>query len=131
MGAVELKEALKSLQTNITLEHYDKKWENEAKNRSKQPDPNMITEFERIFNEWSEKIQEALEGADAERKDEKDAGPKQELDYWKQRMRKLTGISEQLRSKNCRTVYDVLTQASQISHRCSCLPYSSILFKPK
>ena len=28
-------------------------------------------------------------------------------------MRKLTGISEQLRSKNCRTVYDVLTQASQ------------------
>jgi len=111
--AVELKEALKSLQTNITLEHYDKKWENEAKNRSKQPDPNMITEFERIFNEWSEKIQEALEGADAERKDEKDAGPKQELDYWKQRMRKLTGISEQLRSKNCRTVYDVLTQASQ------------------
>jgi dynein heavy chain len=92
--AIELKEALKSLQTNITLEHYDKKWENEAKNRSKQPDPNMITEFERIFNEWSEKIQEALEGADAERKDEKDAGPKQELDYWKQRMRKLTGISE-------------------------------------
>ena len=28
-------------------------------------------------------------------------------------MRKLTGISEELRSKNCRTVYDVLTQASQ------------------
>ena len=28
-------------------------------------------------------------------------------------MRKLTGISEQLRSKNCRTVYDVLTAASQ------------------
>jgi len=27
-------------------------------------------------------------------------------------MRKLTGISEQLRSKNCRTVYDVLTAAS-------------------
>jgi hypothetical protein len=28
-------------------------------------------------------------------------------------MRKLTSISEQLRSKNCRTVYNVLTQASQ------------------
>ena len=27
-------------------------------------------------------------------------------------MRKLTGISEQLRSKNCRTVYEVLTSAS-------------------
>jgi dynein heavy chain len=72
----------------------------------------MIEEFNKIFNAWSEKIQEALEGADAERKDEKDAGPKQELDYWKLRMRKLTGISEQLRSKNCRTVYDVLTHIS-------------------
>ena len=28
-------------------------------------------------------------------------------------MRRLTGISEQLRSKNCRTVYDVLVQATQ------------------
>lgn len=73
----------------------------------------MINEFEKIFHEWSEQISEALEGADAERKEEKDAGPKQELEYWIQRMRKLTGISEQLRSKNCRTVYDVLTQASQ------------------
>ena len=30
-------------------------------------------------------------------------------------MRKLTGISEQLRSKNCRTVYDVLMQSTQSS----------------
>lgn len=72
----------------------------------------MIIEFERIFNDWSEQIQEALEGADAERKEERNAGPAEELLYWKQRMRKLTGISEQLRSKNCRTVYDVLTAAS-------------------
>ena len=72
----------------------------------------MIIEFERIFNDWSEQIQEALEGADAERKEERNAGPQEELLYWKQRMRKLTGISEQLRSKNCRTVYDVLTAAS-------------------
>jgi dynein heavy chain len=109
--ANELKEALKSLQTNITLEPYDRRWENEARNihNTRVPDTQMIAEFERIFNDWSEQIQEALEGADAERKDEKDAGPRQELDYWKQRMRKLTGISEQLRSKNCRTVYDVLT----------------------
>jgi dynein heavy chain len=72
----------------------------------------MISQFERIFNEWSDKIQEALEGADNEQKQSKDSGPKDELDYWKQRMRKLTGISEQLRSKNCRTVFDVLSAAS-------------------
>lgn len=111
--AVELKEALKSLQTNITLEQFPRRWEQDAKNRQKVPDQQMISDFEKIFNEWSEQIQEALDSTDNEKKEEKDAGPKQELDYWKQRMRKLTGISEQLRSKNCRTVYDVLTQASQ------------------
>jgi len=73
----------------------------------------MISDFEKIFNEWSDQILEALETTeDDKRKEERDAGPKQELDHWKQHMRKLTGISEQLRSKNCRTVYDVLTQAS-------------------
>jgi len=94
--ANELKEALKSLQNNIVLEPYDRKWEQEAKNihNNKQPNTEMINEFEKIFHEWSEQISEALEGADAERKEEKDAGPKQELEYWIQRMRKLTGISE-------------------------------------
>jgi dynein heavy chain len=46
------------------------------------------------------------------KKDDKDSGPKVELDFWKQKMRKLTGISEQLKSKNCRTVYDVLNLVS-------------------
>lgn len=113
--ANELKEALKSLQTNIVLEPYDRKWENDAKNiqTTKNPNAEMISDFERIFNEWSEKIEACIEEAESEKKDDKDAGPRQEIDYWRQRMRKLTGISESLRSKNCRTVYDVLTQASQ------------------
>jgi hypothetical protein len=38
-----------------------------------------------------------------------------ELEYWKKRMRKLTGIAEQLRSKNCRTVVDVLDIAGRPS----------------
>jgi len=113
--ANELKEALRSLQSNITLKAYDDQWESEVKNihvgSNKAPNAEMIVDFEKIFNEWSDRIQDALEGADAEQKNEK-GDPRQELDYWKQRMRKLTGISEQLRSKNCRTVYDVLTQAS-------------------
>jgi dynein heavy chain len=116
--ANELREALKSLQANIKLEPYDRKWENEARNihSSRGPNNQMITEFEKIFNEWSEKIQEALEdAANDQKKDDRTAGPAQELHYWKQRMRKLTGISEQLRSKNCRTVYDVLTAASTSS----------------
>jgi dynein heavy chain len=93
------------------LDPYDRKWENDARNiqTTKNPNPEMIADFERIFNDWSEKIETCLEEADGEKKDDKDAGPRQELEYWRQRMRRLTGISENLRSKNCRTVYDVLT----------------------
>lgn len=75
----------------------------------------MIAEFERLFNDWSAQIETCLEEAESQNtsSQDKEAGPRQEIEYWRQRMRKLTGISEQLRSKNCRTVYDVLTQASQ------------------
>ena len=72
----------------------------------------MISAFEDIFNQWSEKIEATLEEAEASSKVDKDAGPMMELEYWKQRMRKLTCVSEQLRSKNCRTVYDVLAAAA-------------------
>jgi dynein heavy chain len=68
----------------------------------------MINDFEKIFNEWSEKIEQTLEEAESEKKDDKEAGPRQELEYWKQRMRKLTCVSEQLGSKNCQTVLNVL-----------------------
>lgn len=115
--ANELREALRSLMTSITLDKYDEKYENEAKNvhNAKIINPDMIASFEKIFNDWSDKIEVTLEETEAERKDEKEAGPRVELDYWKQRMRKLTGISEQLHSKNCRTVYDVLDAASKPS----------------
>jgi len=110
-----LKEALKSLQTNIQLEPYDRRWENEVKNiqANRSPNPEMIADFERIFNSWTEEIEKVLKEVETVSTNEKEPGPKAELDLWRTRMRKLTCISEQLRSKNCRTVYDVLTQASQ------------------
>ena len=86
---------MKSLTQNITLEPYDRKWENEAKNQHGGKYPaEMLGEFQKIFNNWSDQILEALEKADAEKSDDKDVGPQFELDYWKSRMRKLTGVSE-------------------------------------
>jgi dynein heavy chain len=113
--ASELREALKSLVSNITLEKYESKWENDAKNShtgGSKPPPEMLADFQKIFTNWSDQISNALDDADKERQDGKEDGPQVELDYWKSRMRKLTGVSEQLKSKNCRTVYDVLTATS-------------------
>jgi hypothetical protein len=105
--ANELREAIKSLQANITLEPYPSKYEAELRatlTTGKPASAAMIADFDKIFTEWREIIQEALKNVDAERKDEKNQDPRKELDYWKQRMRILTGISEQLGSKNCTSV---------------------------
>ena len=113
--AKEVREAIQSLSTNIVLESYPTKYHTDAMNiqNIKVPNGEMINDFEKIFNEWSEKIEMTLEEADSEKKEDKEAGPRYELEYWKQRMRKLTCVSEQLRSKNCRTVFDVLNYTSQ------------------
>jgi dynein heavy chain len=113
--AKEVREAILSLASNIVLDPYPAQYTKNALDihNSKNINQEMLAEVEKIFNEWSEKIEQTLEEAEAEKKDDKEAGPRQELEYWKQRMRKLTCVSEQLRSKNCRTVYDVLTYASQ------------------
>jgi dynein heavy chain len=114
----DIQEALKSLETNITLDPYPEKHREEAKNvvaGSKSISGEMISDFEYIFNKWSEKIEGELDSSDSNAAKDKDAGPMIELEYWKQRMRKLTCVSEQLRSKNCRTVYDVLTASASSS----------------
>jgi dynein heavy chain len=64
----------------------------------------MIDCFQALFEKWSTQIQNALDQPETGTRDNKDAGPKDEIDYWKQKMRRLTGIAEQLRSKNCRVV---------------------------
>lgn len=126
--AKEVREAIQSLASNITLAPYNPAYTKDALNiqNTKVPNQDMITDFEKIFNEWSEKIEQTLEEAEAERKEDKDAGPRQELEYWKQRMRKLTCVSEQLRSKNCRTVFDVLSHASQSGNDSSNRPRDKI-----
>jgi hypothetical protein len=73
----------------------------------------MITEFMKIFSEWSEKIETELNNStDAERKQQDQQGPADELENWKDRMRKLTAVNEQLRSQNCQMVYEVLFAVS-------------------
>ena len=80
----------------MQLEPYNEKWENDAKNiqSTKTPNPDMIADFERIFNVWSEEIEKALREVENNNFLEKEPGPKQELENWRTKMRKLTCISE-------------------------------------
>jgi len=73
------------LNSNLTLEAFDSQYQKDALNinNNKNINPEMIAHFESIFNSWSESIETTLEEAEAEKKEDKDAGPRQELEYWK------------------------------------------------
>lgn len=46
-------------------------------------------------------------------KKEKDPGPKDELDYWRQRMQKITGWSENLKNKDFNFIKNHLSSKKQ------------------
>lgn len=114
----EMREAIKSLQQPLSLTQFNSSFQADAtkfistgqvSNAGKHKE--MLDHFEQVFNEWYEQIDKSIEDSE-DQKNDKDSGPRIELDFWKNKMRKLTGISEQLKSKNCRTVYDVLNMVS-------------------
>ena len=58
--------------------------------------PDLIPHFEELLEEWCNKIEEYL---DADSSSSADRGPKGELEYWRNRMQRLTSITEQLKRK--------------------------------
>jgi len=112
--AKELSEALRSLSANITLEKYPAEYENHVRNFNVNTRGNseMLDAFKRIFAEWAEKIEAALQETSEQQKVTDSQGPRDELEYWKGRMRNLTCVSEELRSKKCRDVLGVLEATS-------------------
>lgn len=112
---------MRSLTGSLELEDYDKTYENDARNIGAtagtrgQNNAAMLASFESTFKTWINAIDSHLEkGEDGPGgSDSKDVGPRSELDQWRKKMRKLTCISEQLRSQKCKTVYVALMQASQ------------------
>jgi hypothetical protein len=95
--STELSQALKSLDNRITLPPYPENYKADVKNyitSGKQPKGEMFRDFHELFTRWSGTIQQALDGADSEKIEGREPHPLQELEFWKQRMRKLTGIAE-------------------------------------
>ena len=108
--AKELMEAQESFKSNIVLDQLSDR-QKSAIREGRTSEIALILEYADIFESWQGKIKGFIDETNAERRYNKDDGPVKELDYWKQRMRKLTQVSEQLSSKNCRAVYDLLDTA--------------------
>jgi len=74
--------------------------------------PEMIPHFEELLEEWCNQIEEYL---DSNADGITDKGPKGELEYWRNRMQRLTSITEQLKRKDCKTVFGLLSTLTKVS----------------
>ena len=91
--AKELIEAQESFKSNIVLDPLTDRLRTGLR-EGRTSEVSLILEYAAIFSKWQDKINQYIEDANAERRYDKDDGPVKELDYWKQRMRKLTQVSE-------------------------------------
>jgi len=115
--STELGEAIKSLTTGIELRKVDRRFEARFKSMSAPrlaSDQEVVKHCEEVFKDWLKVIDDAVEEGNKQEMDKKhlESGPHTELDFWRQRMQKLTSIQEQLKSKDCKAVFAVLNQAN-------------------
>jgi dynein heavy chain len=111
----ELRQALDSLNQNVTLKQYPQSFKSQVKDclqKNVPPRKEMTDEFFELFKDWNTEISQAIEDLEKVSNTQEDQHPQQELEHWKQKMRRLTGIAEQLKSKNCNDVLYILTMAS-------------------
>jgi len=73
-----------------------------------------VLHFVELLEEWCHETETYLEDAgDQSRWESQDSGPDTELDYWKRRSQKLSSITEQLKTKECKSVVGVLTAVTK------------------
>ena len=107
----DMQENLKSLVGGLQLKKPDVKLDaldpRNGKSGNK-VDAAIIDQFEDLLEEWCDQIEDYLQDKSQEDFEEEEAGPMTELEWWRRRMQRLTSITEQLKTKECKTVLSVL-----------------------
>lgn len=110
----DLQEALRSQLGGIELAKPDPSYDFDIKSFPQKvvQDKEMLNHFEDLLENWCQSIEEVIKGKDGEAEGSDgadDVGPMSELEYWRQHMRRLTSIMEQLKTKECKSVIACLS----------------------
>ena len=117
----DLQDSIKSALDGLELRKPDKRFETDhrsAQHRSRE-DPELVQHFEELLEEWCARIEGYLQEDSTTYDSTSEAGPLTELEYWRRRMQRLTSVTEQLKTKECKMVLNVLsslTKNPQDSH---------------
>ena len=111
--ASSLQEALRSLVDGLELKKPDKRYEPDSRGLVARGmnDKEMLRHFEELLQSWCDDIEMYVGAKDED--ENMEAGPMAELDYWRQRMQRLNSITEQIKSKECKMVINVLSSLTK------------------
>ena len=80
--------------------------------------PEIVQHFESLLDQWCRQIEAYLEESlDSQQRSREgsDPGPRSELEYWRSRTQRITSITEQLKSKDAKTVFGVLHAVTRVN----------------
>ena len=114
----DIGETLKSLESlvgGVELRKVDKKYDADVRGKEAiKEDAAAIKHYEEILGDWCDTIEQYLEEKQTESNSGgADAGPLTEVEYWRRRMQRLTNITEQLKTKDCKNVIQILTSVTK------------------
>jgi len=106
--AATVKDAVVSLDGGLELvkPDHDDDLTSKTFNSQARKSPELIPKFEGLLEGWCDAIQTYLDKPATSSSD--DVGPLRELNNWRNRMQRLTSISEQLKRKDCKSVVNLL-----------------------
>ena len=113
-----LSESLRTLKSGLELRKPDSRYDLDSVSlrADAAPSPELMVHFVELLEEWCRQTEGYLDESDQGRYDDLDAGPETELEYWRRRMQRLTSITEQLKTKECKTVIAILGGVSKSIH---------------
>jgi len=106
-----LGENLKSLNSGLELRKPDAF--HESLGPAASCDPPTVSHYMELLEEWCVKIDNYLDDSDRSRWETNDSGPDSELEYWRRRMQRLTSITDQLKTRQCKSVIAALTAVTK------------------
>ena len=111
----DIGDTLKSIVGGVKLRKADKKYDADVRGKDAiKEDAAAIKHYEEVLGDWCDTIEQYLEEKQTESNSGgADAGPLTEVEYWRRRMQRLTNITEQLKTKDCKNVIQILTSVTK------------------
>ena len=107
----DLEENLKSLNSGLELRKPEAYFE--TMGNAAALDPAAVSHYMELLEEWCTRIDNYLDDSDRSRWETNDSGPDSELEYWRRRTQRLTSITDQLKTRSCKSVIGVLTSVTK------------------